>query len=732
MRRLHLCALSLAVLATAVPATAASTAVSSERPDGISFRAPVDFATGATPSSAEFNRASGDQVVQVAFQRMPLTDSVAVGDFNDDGKPDVAQTNVIAGSVSVFLGDGRGGFAAPSQHAVGVSPVFVTTGDLDVDGDLDLAVADLGSDDVAILRGDGSGGFLPATFVPVPTPRSIAIGAFDDDPVPDLAVSSSAPAWADPDHAPQPTAGGVSILTGVAAGTFVPTQFITTTAGDRPVNANAVAAVDANGDGRADLAVGVGISPNAWMPQPGGSVTGDEVLVHLNGSGPLGAVQPFGADPDQRIPVGAWPSAIAATDLDGDAAQDLAVLDAGSGDVTTLLGDGAGAFRVRETNVTVGSIPRSLALADFDADGHLDLVTASFTASTVSVLAGNGDGTFEPAVDFWSGDATTSVAVGDFDGDGRDDVVAGRLRDDQLALLLNDSTQPGDGVVVARDIRYDSTPDDPYIAHHGLDVYTPPRGTPSFAGRGRAYPVVFFTHGGGGMSGDKTMVSYLLRNLALEGIVGVSTNYRLGYDVPDADQMSDVAQAFRWTRDHVGSPEFGGDPRNMFVFGHSAGAVAMARLATDAVYAPEQQSIRGLITAGLGPGTNPGDTTALPPSLLLNGDEGFERALAPSSASFSSASRDRGGESAHVVIPRRDHMTLLSDIAVAGDLGRVRLLDFIREQLRSGRGSQRPPAAAGPSAGTPGAALPATGPSDGWPALGALLLAAAARVRPAF
>ena len=645
MRRLQMCVLALAVLGTAVPATASST----EYAAGISFRAPIDFATGATPSSEEFNRAGGDQVAAMAFARTPLSDSVAVGDFDGDGKPDVAQTNVVAGSVSVFLGDGLGGFAAPRQHAVGVSPVFVVASDLDGDGDLDLAVANLGSNDVAILRGDGQGGFLPAAFVSVPTPRSIAVGAFNGDTAPDLAVASSAPAWVDPDRAPQPTTGGVAILAGNAAGTFVPAQFIVKTAGGRPVNANYVVAGAFDGEAGDDLAVGVGISPNARMPQPGGTVTGDEVLVYLNESGALGAAQPFGADPDQRIQVGAWPAAIAAADLDGDTHRDLAVVDAGSGDITTLMGDGAGAFEIRAINVTVGSIPRSVGLGDFDADGNLDLATASFTASTVSVLAGNADGTFEPAVDFWSGDATTSVAVGDFNADGQRRHVR-RQEHGQLP-----AAQPG------------------------------PRGH-----RGRL------------------------------------DQLRLGYDVPAAAQIADAAQAFRWVRDHVGSREYGGDPTSMFVFGHSAGGEVAAGIATSGLYAAEQQSIRGLVLAGLGPGVTPGDTTVLPASLLLNGDEGFEPVLVRNSETFSSASRDRGAQSAHVIVPGRDHMTLLSDLALPGDPVRSRLLDFLRAHLGAGRDSQRPPVAAGP----PRAPLPATGPSDRWLGLGVLMLGAAARLRP--
>ena len=182
-------------------------AASAGAPD-ISFREPRDFATGAVPSSAAFNAASGDQG-GLLLTRVPLSDHVAVGDFDHDGRLDVAQTNVVAGSVSVFLGDGAAGFSTPTVHAVGVNPVFVLAHDLDVDGDLDLVVANVGSDDLAILRGGGDGRFAAATFVPAPQPRNIAAGHFDGDGLPDLAIASAGPAVGT-----SSPAGGVVVLLG--------------------------------------------------------------------------------------------------------------------------------------------------------------------------------------------------------------------------------------------------------------------------------------------------------------------------------------------------------------------------------------------------------------------------------------------------------------------------------------------------------------------------------------
>src|ERR1051326_4383472 len=87
-------------------------------------------------------------------------DRVAVGDFNGDGKLDLAVANRGGNDVSVLLGSGSGGFTVRSfAFAAGTFPEAVAVGDFNGDGKLDLAVANWGTADVAVLLGDGIGGF---------------------------------------------------------------------------------------------------------------------------------------------------------------------------------------------------------------------------------------------------------------------------------------------------------------------------------------------------------------------------------------------------------------------------------------------------------------------------------------------------------------------------------------------------------------------------------------------
>jgi arylformamidase len=107
-----------------------------------------------------------------------------------------------------------------------------------------------------------------------------------------------------------------------------------------------------------------------------------------------------------------------------------------------------------------------------------------------------------------------------------------------------------------------------------LDVYAP-KGA-------KAFPVVFWIHGGGWQAGDKSDVQMKPTWFMGKGFVFVSINYRLLPSVDMGSIVRDVAKAARWVRDHIG--EHGGDPNQLFVMGHSAGAQLAALLCTDERY----------------------------------------------------------------------------------------------------------------------------------------------------
>lgn len=134
-------------------------------------------------------------------------------------------------------------------------------------------------------------------------------------------------------------------------------------------------------------------------------------------------------------------------------------------------------------------------------------------------------------------------------------------------------------VLVAAEVRaQDVKRDIPYVdkghERQVLDVYSPKDA--------KNLPVVFWIHGGGWQAGDKKDVQLKPKAFADKGFVFVATNYRL---LPAADMgtiVRDVAKAAGWVHNHIA--EFGGDPKRIFVMGHSAGAQLAALICTDDRY----------------------------------------------------------------------------------------------------------------------------------------------------
>jgi VCBS repeat-containing protein len=353
----------------------------------VTFTGPTNFAVGDGPNS------------------------VAVGDFNGDGDPDLAVANEFAGSVSVLLGGAGGNFSAATNIATGGFPFAVAAGDFNGDGDPDLAVADAFDGIISVLVGSTGGSFTGPTNFPAGSfPAAVAVGEFNADGDPDLAVVDQ-------------VTGEILVLRGIAGGGFSAPTTVGTATG--PFS---VAVGEFNGDSDPDLAVADQFS--------------GRVLVLLGSSGAN-----FTAP--TTVASGSDPDSVAVGDFNADGDPDLAVADQSPGEIMVLLGSTGGTF-TGPTILTTDSGVSAVAVADFNRDGDPDLAVSNVNLSRVSVLLGSTGATFTAQTNFAVGSTQTSVVAADFNGDGKPDLAATKFNTDNVAVLLN-STVTNQAPVAAGD-----------------------------------------------------------------------------------------------------------------------------------------------------------------------------------------------------------------------------------------------------------------------------------------
>ncbi len=315
--------------------------------------------------------------------------SVAIGDLNGDGKPDLAAANNASNDLSILFGDGAGGFSLAASLPAGNGPSAVEIADLDNDGIRDLVVASGQSNKVRVYRGLGGGAFAAAVgFVVGLGPVWIAVGDLNGDAQPDLAVANG-------------TASSVSLLFGTGgtgAAAFAPAVTL-----PMAYQTKAVAIGDLNGDAKPDLAIATNI---------------DKVVVRYgNGLGDFTPSATFAAD--------SGVNALVIADLNGDGARDIATSCGTGASVAVLINDGTGSFSaplIIHLSTGLFGMPRSIVAGDWNGDGKMDLAVAEI-APRVALLMGNGVGGFAPHVDLMVGPACADLAAGDLDADGVLDLV---------------------------------------------------------------------------------------------------------------------------------------------------------------------------------------------------------------------------------------------------------------------------------------------------------------------
>lgn len=342
---------------------------------------------------------------------MQYPSSLAAGDLNGDGFPDLVTVTTTGGNFPYIVyafGKGNGHFGTWHYGPASNDPAFVLLADATGNGKLDALTNDGSGTDIMIALGNGKGGFPHWEQVGnTESPAYMAVADLNGDGVPDIVGTANG--------------RGAMVMLGKGRKQFGDPVFYSS-GGDEPWG---IAVGDMNNDGIPDLVVANYGYPN-------------DPLAVLLGKGHGKFQNPVTYDAGYR------PSIVALGDFNSDGNLDVAVVNSYGLDV--LLGNGDGTLSRAKFYSTGAYLPTWVVVADFNGDGILDLGVSNISNTgpdSVAVLLGNGDGTFRKPRQFSIGVGTSpnQLVVADFNHDGRPDVATVN-GNSTVSVLLNTTKFP--------------------------------------------------------------------------------------------------------------------------------------------------------------------------------------------------------------------------------------------------------------------------------------------------
>ncbi|CAF0743855.1 unnamed protein product [Adineta ricciae] len=333
--------------------------------------------------------------------------SIAIGDFNNDNRLDIAAANFGTHQVGILIGDGSGNFHMESILSTGISqPLSISVGDLNNDNNLDLVVVNHATNclDLFLGKGNGNFSFLTTYFTGYDSiPYSTILVDFNRDTYLDMIVLNNG-------------ANSIGVFLNQQNQSFTAQKMYSTGFQSSPCS---FAVGDLDGDNALDIIVS-------------NSGTGNLLLLFGNGQGTF--------EHRKNVSTNIYDqSQIIVADFNKDTKLDIAITDYSNSRIIILLGDQSFAY----TNRLIywngfGTNPSSIATRDINNDNRLDILVTNYATNSIGVYLGYDPGVFKNTNSYFTGDFSNpkSIATGDLNNDNQTDIIVGNNQADNIGIFF--------------------------------------------------------------------------------------------------------------------------------------------------------------------------------------------------------------------------------------------------------------------------------------------------------
>jgi len=363
------------------------------------------------------------------FQTTTNIQDAALGDFDSDGKTDLAVANYYSNSVSLYRNLSTTeviSFGPKTDYSTGTNPDNISVGDMDGDGKPDLVLANKNSNTVSILRNTSSGGVISfAARIDLVTgikPRDISIDDFNGDGKPDIAIACC----------DSINTGNVSVLMNTSTPGAISFAGKVDVVADN--GTDCIATCDLDGDGKSDIVV-TNLNSNTF------SIYRNTCTNGTIDASSFAAKVSFSTSEN--------PYGVAIGDFDGDGKPDLAIAKSPTSSAVSVFKNksttgtiAANSFAAK-VDFPLSSCPNSIFVSDIDGDGKPDIAVTFYEYGKIALFRNTAttgvinSGSFATRVEYTTGSISSDIDIGDLNQDGKPELTISNSNEGVISILQN-------------------------------------------------------------------------------------------------------------------------------------------------------------------------------------------------------------------------------------------------------------------------------------------------------